>query len=695
MECPNCMIEVDLEECICPQCESNVYVIEMFKSHYNIWRNYINKYNDCLGYFHISSTIAKKIISKENFVFEEDTILFIRDLSRDNTFTDGLIITDKGITSIDIDKYYIFIEWVSTSNVYYSEKTIYFEGLGTEQVSSLGIECFLKDADVSLFDEIGEELAIFFNEIVNHLAFLRDPVMQFHHDSTTLLDQNLFEDLLDLCEKYCSQYDEWFFHYAKARSLYRLGRYEDIDINDLWERYYIKNEDEEGQDLVLMSKLSGDILLASDHYLRARYFYSFAYTKKKELNITDSHVSSPIDDDEINNKFYLSNNLLNENLDLIPFNERKIIMPIDIRIDIDTDLIDNKSILLVDYNNLHKLSFPIGHPILNEVYIGHPFLPNKYMLFENYDLELLEDKVREFCYIAQSLGATEIKIDCVNAQANHSKQSDNREYGLGANYKIMSGEGNYKSNIDRNVLDEISQSINLKQEFSPKDTVELPTDLVWYPNEPSWQRLYKQRIAGSLLSHEERIETHKNDLVNESELKEIEGSVKNILCGGIEGNYNKFSSKKFKSKENIILAIRVKFAPINTITSNTTEQISSDNNKNNVSKQISISEKEYLEVFQDCLEQSGGSEINSNESALLEKIRIRLGISESRSEELRQIAFSTILSEEEKEYQKEYLICLQDKTEVSHIERRLLNKLRVMLNISEDRVKELETVKRH
>ena len=76
------------------------------------------------------------------------------------------------------------------------------------------------------------------------------------------------------------------------------------------------------------------------------------------------------------------------------------------------------------------IDYPTGHPIANHLYVGHPYLAKKYMPFETYQLELVEDRVREFCYLVQCLGATEISIDCLTS--SNSKQHDKSQIDINA-----------------------------------------------------------------------------------------------------------------------------------------------------------------------------------------------------------------------------------------------------------------------
>lgn len=98
-------------------------------------------------------------------------------------------------------------------------------------------------------------------------------------------------------------------------------------------------------------------------------------------------------------------------------------------------------------------------------------------------------------------------------------------------------------------------------------------------------------------------------------------------------------------------------------------------------------EKEYLETYKECLLEDG--EITAKERRLLDKLRIKLGISEERAKELEVSVNDPVLTTEEQDYIESYKEALVDGT-LSDKERRLLEKLRVMYGISEERARELE-----
>ena len=109
-------------------------------------------------------------------------------------------------------------------------------------------------------------------------------------------------------------------------------------------------------------------------------------------------------------------------------------------------------------------------------------------------------------------------------------------------------------------------------------------------------------------------------------------------------------------------------------------------NSNQFEQSISENEDVYVEELIGCLE---NGVISDKERRLLNKLRERLGISEERAKELEASLSSPQLTETEQEYLNAYKEATAD-GEMSEKERRLLEKLRIMYGISEGRARELE-----
>lgn len=99
-------------------------------------------------------------------------------------------------------------------------------------------------------------------------------------------------------------------------------------------------------------------------------------------------------------------------------------------------------------------------------------------------------------------------------------------------------------------------------------------------------------------------------------------------------------------------------------------------------------EQEYISELKECL---ADGIITDRERRLLDKLRKSLGISEERAQELEIQCNPASFTKEEKEYSEEVKACLADDGIITDRERRLLVKLAKSLNISSQRALEIES----
>ena len=407
--------------------------------------------------------------------------------------------------------------------------------------------------------------------------------------------------------------------------------------------------------------------------LRSIALTAYNYSDDEELFITTQDGQELTRKQDAWNEFKILNSCYTDHFLDLQYKDRKALLIVDSFVDLSQD---HFTTLHID-SDLSSLTFPIGHPKVNEVYVAHPLTTNRYMPIESYQLELVEDRVREFCELVQGLGATEINIDCHNSNSNDSGNSGNQNLSGGVSLGKNSIHGSKHDEYSRRLIEEIGQSISLHQTFQPHKVPALPNNLVWYEGEPSWQRLYRQRMDGGLLTHEERIETKKSQVVDNREMKEIKGELQSLFAD-LDIAFDKTEEAKFEQQENAVLAISVKFAPLSQLTENSTSTPSS--------KMFSANEQKYIDEVKECL---ADGEITKTGRRLLKMHRDRLGISESRAAELEASVAAPQLSDEEKEYLEAYQEA-NENGQISDKERRTLNRLRDALGISEERAKEIE-----
>lgn len=333
------------------------------------------------------------------------------------------------------------------------------------------------------------------------------------------------------------------------------------------------------------------------------------------------------------------------------------------------------------------INFPVGHPQANTLYLGHPLIPTEYIPFENATEKLFLDKIREFCYLVQCLGAEEIIIQRTKGSDISKGTSKTINASLGGSKELLEAslEGNVSSKTTESTKK--TDGVELIQQFHPSKYPFCPNDLIWLDSNPSWKRMIKQRLNGTVY-WSETITSAETTNISTSQMQGIKGSMSNLLIKANASLDSSIESTFSKTEEKEII-IKIKFKPIDEFVKEESIDNNSQENKNQSTKiNNTLSEKElaFLDEVKFCLEDDG--KIDDNEMVLLKIKRIKLGISEERAQEIIAMC-TTTFSEEEQEYidvLTDFMIdgVILDST------RRLLAREMKSLNITEERAKEIE-----
>lgn len=647
------------------------------------WRKHCNQnVNDCAIF---PSGQMKSEVRQSFNIDNDEEILFIRDTSFGNVRNQGTVITDKFLYLIpDNEKpeENICFAWQNINKVTYNDATLYFwQNDNINDAYPIHVSWFLKDVSESVYGVYGNDIADILNECVKTAV---DPVEKAWDKMAAQYDSEkdphkrivLVREMQSIVPN-----DSWAIPlgYSVIADNYRLLKdwdnafacYKTAILHDACEYgstwYGNLCYDMESCIDVKDKKNVNDYAIARRYALMAA---RFADDETKHPVSNGGEATSREDAIEDFNRY--DDKYTDLFLD-IPYKNRKTLLIVDT---FDNLFQDHFVTLHID-SDLSALTFPTGHPKINEVYVAHPLTSNRYMPIESYQLELIEDRVREFCELAQGLGATEINIECINSNSNDSTNSGNQSLSGGVSRGKSGIHGSKHDEYSRRLIEEISQSISLHQTFQPHKAPALPNNLVWYEGEPSWQRLYRQRMEGGLLTHEERIETKKSQIVDNREMKEIKAELETLFTN-LDVAFDKTEEAKFEQQENAVLAISVKFAPLSQLT----EVAASMPNGTT----FSANEQKYIDEVKECL---ADGEISKTGRRLLNMHRERLGISESRAAELEASVATPQLTDEEKEYLEAYQET-NENGQISDKERRMLNRLRDALGISEERAKEIE-----
>ena len=692
MNCPNCGSKVKDGASFCPNCgyklssSTGRTPLQIFKGGSEFYRQYANGLD--LLIYPISESIRSEV--RPNFNIDRDEeILLIRDTSFWNTRNQGLVLTDKFIRAI-VDKDNITEDnticwsWDIISKVEYQEQYLYFYDYQGNN-SNIGMSYFLKDGSKEyVVSNVGKKLANLLTQMAKAVEPQVSDFDRANEEIEQLCKANKYQEAAARLKQCAVEQPEnatiWYEWLGRVYHFVLNDYNRSIEaLNNALETANQENTEwlADIKNTLYQSYLQRGLQNESDSdFLKARQTSLFVSLYGNNTDIDEQQktkrqiaIEEFNDLDKAHSKVFLNS----------PYNERKILMPVKQYTELDQEIINVFSV----QNLPQEIEFPMGHPIANQLYIGHPYLPHKYIPFENYQLELVEDKVREFCSFVQKLGATEISIECLNSNSMDSTEKGNKSVSGNVQHKMMDASGSFKKDYSRHLIEELTHSINMHQEFAPNQAPSLQENMVWYNNEPSWQRLYEQRMSGSLLYHEERIETRKSQMVEGNEMSEIKGEVKTLFASaGIE--WNKSMESQYQLQENAILSIKVRFAPMNQLTAGNRpmEDVIPIPQLN----ELSDDEQKYLNMVKKCL---ADGELGDSERKLLNTVRIKRNISEERAAELEASLLKPQLTEEEQEYLEAFQEAMEDGV-ISEVSRSLLDEIMNMNNISKERAKEIE-----
>lgn len=610
----------------------------------------------------------------------------------------------------------------------------------------------------------------FLNDILNPQRIEDREKFQEFYDSIQLYEKNKeYGKLLDTIEK---AYREGFgtilmgesdYYCTKIIALTGLQRRE--EANRLFEQFkeYMERTDDEDRQISLGAFLKARSLI----YALDEQYYLAAQDSEQVVAIEKEKERPEIVERYRDKQKENYQNFLTHFME-IPVKDRNIITIAK------TDrLFKSDHLTLLNYDNLPQVHFPMSHPKINHSYIVHPYKTDSYLPIENYDYELLNDRLNEFFYFLQCLGATSISYEVVedessqqasrrqqsqgqnNRNSNYNERSNNNQYGgsvegsygfvsaeIGGSYSTNHsgsnyGEGGYQQEQSQEAVMNSSLRNFLRmgrnQTFDPLQKPYIPNDLIWYPNEYTWQRIAQQRLNGNMLSHSETLSSSQSETLSVSEIASINEELDNLfeevssnnshfdISGklgigkfGFKASYNEDKSStsghseassrkssssyrsesKIKKNRDYAVRIHVTFKPMNAFAQDIpyTETAPAPEPKAtpHTASQSTLSdeEKRYLEEIHFMLENDGI--IDDKERDILERYRTRFGISQARAKELEDQAMaSSTLTPEEQEYVNEYKAALCDGV-LNERDRRILSRLAGFLKLSDGKVAELE-----
>ena len=332
--------------------------------------------------------------------------------------------------------------------------------------------------------------------------------------------------------------------------------------------------------------------------------------------------------------------------------------------------------------------FPLGHPQANTLYMMHPMLHTHYLPCENIKETLFLDKVRDFCYVAQCLGATRVHFKIVKGEVLNTDSTASFDASASVGRKLVNLSGSVSKNNKEHYNSVKNNGREWEYTFNPINKPYCPEDSVWLKSDTSWQQMVKMRLNGNQLSFTERITSSETLNMSSNQQRGVEASFSTLLwkvSGKAEGKSEEII---FKSEESEY-EISVTFKPMNEyIEVAAIENVEVVEIAETCDESLTPNEEKYKEEVLFCLEDDG--EISSEERIMLERKRKRFGITEERALAIEKMCAPS-LTKAEQDYVDIYKELCAD-GEITERKRRLLNRERESLGISEQRCVELEAL---
>ena len=604
----------------------------------------------------------------------EEEIMYCRDTSFWNSADQGIVFTDNGMhycwNNDDKANNSGFLPWYLITNAEYREDCLCF--LYNGELCQINLDHCVKESDINVRIQLGNKLAYVINLIAQHIA---EQTQSQRTENDYIVDQFVqeFNDLYNQNQEEAASYG--YSQYAEHTNPLMLVAAMTADNNanhvlEVFNQEFDNWRDDDETRNILFSLYSKNLLAAG-------------YTNLARAKTLEAYNTIPEDQtwfgynvrENVLSDFNIANSDYVEHFLEIPYQERKVLFVTD-----GYSTLEQNSIAVLHINELDNLTFPIGHPMVNQLYVAHPLIQNHYIPFENYEVELIQDRVREFCSLMEGMGATSITVGYQQFNVSESESYANTNALAAVGMKFYSAQASVNQQETNKFMQSLGQSLNLHQTYNPFQQPFIPDNLIWYPQEPTWQRLVEQRLRGSITSHTESIETNKTQVINNDSLSEIQAELQ-VLLSNANLEISTSTSETLKQHDNVVLQIHVEFAPLWSLGQTEYQEIPSQESE------LTEYEQEYLEMFQETLADGNGSITNSSRK-LLSKFANRLGITAHRATQLEQMYLPSFTTEE-KEFIEEVRTVIDEDGELTNMSIRLLHKLATKLGISEQRAEEL------
>lgn len=664
------------------------------------------KYIVCMM-INISDTDKASV--RENFCIDiDEQILFFNDTSFFGNRNQGLVITNKRLVWIpnnDDGDVYSFA-FNDIERVEYREMQIYLWGYGNDEDNvPLPLHNFFSfNGETSAVKTDAQKIAAVLNKMVTVAG---------HEEETTpleviesYLDNNEADKAIQCINEILSSTDftdedetkSIYYYYLGLAYAQKMTEQLDVDIAAGSEQF---SEEVDRYDGAMNSAFREALAHCTDDEFRCKIYYLNALYCLNQLQGRQMALAAMESPDfeikqEAKDIYMNTTKHLPAYFTQIDYNTRKFIFVLGTEKQLPGCYDKDGNIQFVfTLNDLPaSIQFPVGHPQANTLYIGHPFKPATYLPFENATEQLFMERVHELCYLGQCLGANEIRIKRLRGLDTASSEAKQLDVSGELDVKAVNVGGSFGRNNAAQNSYSSKDGMEMVQTYLPTKQPYCPDDLVWLDSETSWQALVKQRLNGNILSYSLHLSSSESVSMTSSKVLSVKASFE-YLVTKVSGTYDAKTDKTFSKTEEIEWEIDMQFKPlldfegdnVNAPNGQAVAQIAQTQKT-----KLSEDELAYKEEVEFCLEDA--SEIDAHSRKFLERKRQKLGLSETRAQEIEDMVKASLVSftDEEKEYMEALDDVIEDGVIPNNV-RRLLERERKSLGISEERAKELEKIK--
>ena len=617
-------------------------------------------------------------------VSRDEFLLFKRDTSFWSSNNQGLVMTDQGIHVVpdnDNDSLSFFLEWQAIEDVTYKETKFYFT-MHDGSEPYVGWRNFFKG------DFPGKDQC---EGLANALKALAK-IVEVVPDAWELFNSGRIDEALSSCDSLIASgntSEQINGHFTKGRILFEIENAKNnpdaMDESKLAESQKeletaYKMDEDNNEKAIIQYWLAPVKVCQGDITARDSFILGM---EAEDNDMKDDAFDSLQRLEDFDSFKELWNNYVTEE----PYKKRKFIMPVKDK-EIAGCVADGINVFRMS-NIPSCIKFPMGHPIANQLYIGHPYNPKLYVPYEESEDLFFVDKVHELCYLLECLGAEEISITSVKGKSVEEMNNLSGSAAGSADVKLFSGEGTVQQ---ANSTEQQSKDVThrtMKMVFAPTCKPYIPEGLIWYEEQPQWKRLVQSRINGNMLEYNEFVSSSSTKFVSSSEKRDVSASARYIWMK-VHTDVDTAMSSQLRDTEDTQWKVEVRFrstdllsdAPVQTKEADSTQEPPSQKETTILTQ----NESKYLEEVKFCLEDSEG--IDGSARKFLDRLRKRYNISSERAAVIEEMA-APKLTDDEKEYLDSVKEVLAD-GEMSPRDRKLLNRLRDSLGISEERAAELE-----